>query len=209
MLVDHHVIELEQAFVMASDLSSSSSSDVEMTDSGSEEVGSDLVPAPPGTWRDRRGWDRFHEPERQRRVDVIERAGQPAHVTVSLWQHLRPDQDANDDLWVLEFHPAPGFIHMSDNYRDGPWEELVPNGGYHMSLATLGEVAASPSLTRDLQDVIAHVDGKSGNIMIHRVDARTSTFINSWHCPILGGVWYQIRRLRQASTHSGPLTISA
>ena len=64
MLVDNHVIELEQAFVMASDSSNSSSSDVDMTDSGSEEVGGDPVPAPLGTWRDRRGWDRFLEPER-------------------------------------------------------------------------------------------------------------------------------------------------
>ena len=209
MLVDNHIIELEQALAMASEHTSSSSSDVDMTDSGSEEVGGDPLPAPIETWRDGRGWDRFWEPERQRRVDVIERVGQPVHVTVTLWPHLRADQDATDDLWVLEFHPSAGFVHMSANYRDGPWEELVPNGGYHMSLATLGEVAASASLTRDLQDVIAQVDGKSGNIMIHRVDARTSTFINSWHCPILGGVWYQIRRLRQASTHSGPLTISA
>ena len=180
-----------------------------MTDSGSEEVGGDPVPALIGTWRDWRGWDRFLEPERQRRVDAIERDGQPVHVSVSLWQHLRADQDENDDLWVIEFHPAHGFVHMSLNYRDGPWEGLVPNGGYHMSLATLGEVSASASLSRDLQDIIDHIDGKSGNIKIHRVDARTSTFLNSWHCPILGGVWYQIRRLRQASTHSGPLTISA
>ena len=161
------------------------------------------------TYRDCKGWERFLEPERQRRVDAILRDGQPVHIAITLWPHLRKDQDESHDLWVVEFHPSPGFVHMAANYQSGPWEGLVPNGGYHMSLATLGEVSASAALTRDLQDVIEHLEGRSGNIMIHRVHPRTCTFINSWYCPILGGVWHQLRRLRQASTHPGPLTISA
>ena len=37
-------------------------------------------------------------------------------------------------------------------------------GGYHMSLAALGEVAADASLSRDLEAIIVLVEGRSGKI---------------------------------------------
>ena len=85
MIYDSYHIDVEHAQANGAnvegvdmDAVSDNLSEVEESDQRSQIV----------TYRDCKGWERFLEPERQRRVDAILRDGQPVHIAIALWPHL-------------------------------------------------------------------------------------------------------------------------
>ena len=153
-----------------------------------------------GMWLDQNGWWRYGQAEHNARVQHIVANGQPVDCAVQYWPPLDPSRGADEGLYVIEFFPKSGYVHLSENHAQAPW-------GYHCSLLRPNQLT-TPALVHDLCQVVSQVEGASGTMDVWYVNDRSTMFPN-WHGVILGPVWGEIQRLRAAGNHQGPVTVSA